>query len=105
MALKAHDVSDCHKVAMQAWGEFKLQKLTGATIYQALDAGHAKTVEENRRCIRAEIDVLLYTAAKLLPREGTGKGLNPAIEETFWNYWPNMLQNILSMTYRMNNLK
>ncbi|KAJ8050873.1 Zinc finger MYM-type protein 1 [Holothuria leucospilota] len=59
---------------MQAWGEFKLQKVTGATIYQAIDAGHAKTVEKNRRYIRAVIDVLLYTTCQTFAQRGHREG-------------------------------
>ncbi|XP_076330652.1 zinc finger MYM-type protein 1-like [Tachypleus tridentatus] len=49
---------------MQAWAEFKLQKTKGAKIQHALDASHAKTVKENRYCIRAVINALLYIACQ-----------------------------------------
>ncbi|XP_076050834.1 zinc finger MYM-type protein 1-like [Oratosquilla oratoria] len=70
MSLRAHDTSACHKFAMQAWGQFKLQKVTGATIYQAIDAGHAKTVVDNRQYIKAVINVLLYTACQNVAQRG-----------------------------------
>ncbi|XP_076330104.1 zinc finger MYM-type protein 1-like [Tachypleus tridentatus] len=61
-SLKSHDNYAGHKFVMQAWAEFKLQKIKGARIQHALDASHTKTVEENQHYIRAMIDALLYTA-------------------------------------------
>lgn len=81
MSLKAHDTSACHQFAMQAWAEFKLQKVRGATIYRAIDDEHAKTVAENRQYIRAVVDASIQHV-KMLPREGTEKGLNPTMEAT-----------------------
>ncbi|XP_076330620.1 zinc finger MYM-type protein 1-like [Tachypleus tridentatus] len=43
---------------------FKLQKTKNARIQHALDASHAKTVEENSHYIRAVIDRLFYTASQ-----------------------------------------
>ncbi|XP_076356890.1 zinc finger MYM-type protein 1-like [Tachypleus tridentatus] len=74
MSLKSHNNSAGHKFAMQAWAEFKLQKSKGARIQHALDASHAKTVEENRHYIRAVIDALLYTACQNEAQRGHMEG-------------------------------
>ncbi|XP_076050230.1 uncharacterized protein LOC143030881 [Oratosquilla oratoria] len=120
MSLKAHDTSACHKFAMQAWGEFKLQKVTGATIYQAIDAGHDKTVAENRRYIRAVIDVLLYTACQNVAQGGHKEGVESDNRGNFLELLNVLakydhtvakkltvrgMQNILTTIYRMNYLK
>ncbi|XP_076348002.1 zinc finger MYM-type protein 1-like [Tachypleus tridentatus] len=59
---------------MQAWAEFKLQKTKGARIQHALDASHAKTVEESQHYIRAMIDALLYTACQNKAQRGHREG-------------------------------
>ncbi|XP_076347931.1 zinc finger MYM-type protein 1-like [Tachypleus tridentatus] len=74
VSLKSHDNSAGHKFAMQAWAEFKLQKTKGARIQHALDASHAKAVEENRHYIRAVIDALLFTACHNEAQRGHREG-------------------------------
>ncbi|XP_076348043.1 zinc finger MYM-type protein 1-like [Tachypleus tridentatus] len=72
--LKSHDNSAEHKFVMQTWAEFKLQKTKDARIQHALDASHAKIVEEKRHYIRAVIDALLYTAYQNEAQRGHREG-------------------------------
>lgn len=73
-SLKAHDDSEGHAFAMQNWADFKLEKTTGGRIQNALDAGYAKTVEENRHYIRAVIDALLFTTCQNVAQRGHREG-------------------------------
>ncbi|XP_076315787.1 zinc finger MYM-type protein 1-like [Tachypleus tridentatus] len=59
---------------MQDWAEFNLQKTKGARTQHALDASHAKAVEENRHYIRAVIDELLYTTCQNEAQRGHREG-------------------------------
>ncbi|XP_076308518.1 zinc finger MYM-type protein 1-like [Tachypleus tridentatus] len=94
--MKFYDNSAGHKFAMQAWAEFKLQKTKGARIQHAFDASHAKTVEENRRYIRAVIDALLYTACQNEAQRGHRKGSQSGNRGNFLEF--------LDMIYRYDEI-
>ena len=65
-----HNVSASHKQAMEGWCEFKEREKSGSKILTQLDAGHGKTLEENRRYMRAVIESLRFTACQTIGQRG-----------------------------------
>ena len=61
---------------MEVWAEFKLKKELGKESNLLLMQVTAKTVKENRHCIRAVIDALLYTTCQNIALRGHREGSN-----------------------------
>lgn len=69
-SLNAHAATSSHKGAMQSWTEFKQRQKTGSSIAGLLDSAHNKTVQENRRYIRAVVEVLRFTCCQNIAQRG-----------------------------------
>ncbi|XP_063765900.1 zinc finger MYM-type protein 1-like [Eleginops maclovinus] len=55
---------------MEGWCEFKARMKNGSRIMTKLDAGHEKTVQENRQYMRAVIESLRFTACQTIAQRG-----------------------------------
>lgn len=73
--LQTHSTSATHRFAMEAWAEFKIRRETpGSRICNALDAGHAKVVHDNRVYMTAVVEALRYTSCQGIALRGHREG-------------------------------
>ncbi|MBN3277352.1 ZMYM1 protein, partial [Polyodon spathula] len=64
ISLKTHDTAAPHTYSVQSWAEFKLGKEKGSRVQNVINFGHSEVVEENRRYMRAVVELLCFTVCQ-----------------------------------------
>jgi len=68
--LLKHAKSDCHRLAMTKWINYRANKKQKTTVLKQLDSAHKEEVTRNRAYLKVIIECLLFTAQQNIAQRG-----------------------------------